>query len=449
MDPRGRQTYLLKQQNPYWRSNVYAANLSSTIYNKSQGFASSITYVEDGDEVYTSYSVSQSWVALRFKIVPSGQYMLQLWQQSSSTWQVLREVPHVGCDFYGHCGPYGSCDQSGSVSLCNCLTGFEPKIQTDWITGNWTSGCVRKKALSCNSGDGFLKLPRMKLPDHSWSLGNKTASECEFQCRGNCSCTAYACLNVSGEFAVNCLLWFGDLIDLVNNHETGQDLYVHLHGSELGGNGESKKTTKNRRSLIAVAVATISIGVLLISIFGYMLRRKRLRKPELRITDNKMKTGGYMSPEYALYGRFSEKSDVFSFGVLLLEIVSSKRNTDFYHMEQFLTLFGWAWENWKDGRASDLIDISIRETCKHHEVIKCINVALLCVQEFPADRPTISDVVLMLANGSTALIPSPKEPAYSTLKSPTTTAVRQLLPSLQTPSSYSKNGLTISNLQPR
>ncbi|KAK2973137.1 hypothetical protein RJ640_028530 [Escallonia rubra] len=59
-----------------------------------------------------------------------------------------------------------------------------------------------------------------------------------------------------------------------------------------------------------------------------------------------------------------------------------------------------AWENWKDGRASELIDVSIRETYKRHEVVKCINVALLCVQEFPADRPTISYVVLMLANGT-------------------------------------------------
>lgn len=50
---------------------------------------------------------------------------------------------------------------------------------------------------------------------------------------------------------------------------------------------------------------------------------------------------GYMSPEYALYGQFSEKSDVFSFGVLLLEIVSGKRNTVFYRTGLSLTLLGW------------------------------------------------------------------------------------------------------------
>ena len=48
-----------------------------------------------------------------------------------------------------------------------------------------------------------------------------------------------------------------------------------------------------------------------------------------------------MSPEYAMEGRFSEKSDVFSFGVLLLEILSGKRNSSFYHDEQSMSLLGF------------------------------------------------------------------------------------------------------------
>ena len=54
-----------------------------------------------------------------------------------------------------------------------------------------------------------------------------------------------------------------------------------------------------------------------------------------------MKYSGYMSPEYVIEGRFSEKSDVFSFGVLLLEIVSSRRNTGFYHDAESLSLLGY------------------------------------------------------------------------------------------------------------
>ena len=53
-----------------------------------------------------------------------------------------------------------------------------------------------------------------------------------------------------------------------------------------------------------------------------------------------MKFSGYMSPEYAMEGRFSEKSDVFSFGVLLLEIVNGRRNTSFYNDEQSQSLLG-------------------------------------------------------------------------------------------------------------
>ena len=49
---------------------------------------------------------------------------------------------------------------------------------------------------------------------------------------------------------------------------------------------------------------------------------------------------GYMAPEYAIDGLFSVKSDVFSFGILLLEIVSGKKNRGFYHLNQSLNLIG-------------------------------------------------------------------------------------------------------------
>ncbi|KAM1130854.1 hypothetical protein TB1_044713 [Malus domestica] len=91
-------------------------------------------------------------------------------------------------------------------------------------------------------------------------------------------------------------------------------------------------------------------------------------------TNRVVGTYGYMLPEYARYGHFSEKLDVFSFGVLLLEIVSGKKNADFYRFEHSPTLAGWAWEIWKDGRGTKVIDESVRETCLLDEALKCIHV---------------------------------------------------------------------------
>ncbi|PHT43252.1 hypothetical protein CQW23_17277 [Capsicum baccatum] len=128
-------------------------------------------------------------------------------------------------------------------------------------------------------------------------------------------------------------------------------------------------------------------------------------------TNRVVGTYGYMSPEYVVYGQFSEKSDVFSFGVLLLEILSGQRNSDFLMTEISASLLGWAWNKWKEGRILELIDPSVRETCDSNKATRCILVALLCVQEIPIDRPTMSDIVVMLSN-ETMLIPEPKEPAF-------------------------------------
>ena len=69
---------------------------------------------------------------------------------------------------------------------------------------------------------------------------------------------------------------------------------------------------------------------------------------------------------------------------------------------------------WKESRGMEVIDASVRETClRHEEALRCIHVALLCVQEDPFDRPTMSSVVYMLANEATSLPPF-KEPAFST-----------------------------------
>ncbi|XP_073114131.1 G-type lectin S-receptor-like serine/threonine-protein kinase B120 isoform X5 [Elaeis guineensis] len=123
-------------------------------------------------------------------------------------------------------------------------------------------------------------------------------------------------------------------------------------------------------------------------------------------------TYGYMSPEYGMGGLFSVKSDVYSFGVLILEIVSSSRNSSFHLTMDSPGLLAYAWELWKEGRAKDVIDISLLESCSPDEVLRCILVGLLCVQDHSNDRPTMSSVVSMLENETTINL-IPRQPTFT------------------------------------
>ncbi|XP_009760633.1 G-type lectin S-receptor-like serine/threonine-protein kinase At4g27290 [Nicotiana tabacum] len=129
-------------------------------------------------------------------------------------------------------------------------------------------------------------------------------------------------------------------------------------------------------------------------------------------TNKVVGTYGYMSPEYALDGLFSIKSDVFSFGVMMLEITCGKRNTGFYQREEALNLLGYAWRLWNEGNAMNLVDESLLESCNEDDVLKCINIALLCVQEDARIRPSMPNVIIMLGSESTSL-PKPNKPAFT------------------------------------
>ncbi|CAL5200787.1 unnamed protein product [Lathyrus oleraceus] len=121
-------------------------------------------------------------------------------------------------------------------------------------------------------------------------------------------------------------------------------------------------------------------------------------------------TYGYMAPEYATDGLFSVKSDVFSFGVLLMEIISGKRSRGYYNQNQSHNLIGYAWKLWKEGRPIKLIDKNIGESCFISQILHCVHVSLLCVQQNPEDRPIMSSVILMLV--SEFDLAEPKQPGF-------------------------------------
>ncbi|KAG9448167.1 hypothetical protein H6P81_014295 [Aristolochia fimbriata] len=116
-------------------------------------------------------------------------------------------------------------------------------------------------------------------------------------------------------------------------------------------------------------------------------------------------TIGYMAPEYAMRGYLTDKADVYSYGVVLLEIVSGKSNTNYRPKEEFVYLLDWAYVLQEKGDLLELVDPSLGSNYKKEEAQRMLNLALLCTNPSPTLRPNMSTVVSMLEGQVTVSTP--------------------------------------------
>uniref|UniRef100_A0A2N9EM92 non-specific serine/threonine protein kinase n=1 Tax=Fagus sylvatica TaxID=28930 RepID=A0A2N9EM92_FAGSY len=373
---------------------------------------------------------------------------------------VLNENEVDQCENYAYCGAYATCNANSSPE-CACLEGFVSKSPKDWNSVDWSDGCVRRTQLECNDGDGFLKYTGVKLPDTSSSWFNMTMSlkECEGLCNEKLFLHSIFKFRYQGNRK-----WLLALVRLfmpnpspIISGNTRKDY------DNEGGNEDhelpvfdfmtiANATYHTRSKLLDWSNRIHIIGGIARGLL-YLHQDSRLRiihrdlKASNVLLDDSMNpkisdfglartfggdqteantnrivgTYGYMSPEYAGHGQFSVKSDIFSFGVLVLEIVSGKRNRGFCHLDDHLNLLGLAWRLWIEDQAMELIDKSIEDMCAlSDQVLRCVHVGLLCVQQRPEDRPDMSSVVLMLSSES--LLPKPRQPGFYTEKALTEAA---------------------------
>ncbi|KAF0905234.1 hypothetical protein E2562_003838 [Oryza meyeriana var. granulata] len=129
------------------------------------------------------------------------------------------------------------------------------------------------------------------------------------------------------------------------------------------------------------------------------------------VTSRVVGTYGYMSPEYAMRGHYSVKSDVFSFGILMIEIVTGRRSSGSYSFDQSNDLLSLVWEHWTMGTTVEMMDPSLTRHAPRDQMLKCIHIGLLCVQDNPADRPMMSTVNIMLSSNTVSL-QSPSKPSF-------------------------------------
>ena len=202
--------------------------------NDSSSFKYTLVFSEN-ESSYMFESTVVSDVVSRLTLNNSGLLQRFLLEKSSTKWSLMFSRPYEPCDNYGYCGVNGVYRINGDP-ICDCLEGFTPVSEEDWNVVDLSKGCKRKTPLSCEDGEGFLKVEGLKLPDllEFWLDKSMSLKECEEACLKNCSCTAYANSDIR-RGGSGCMMWFGDLIDVPEFKVQGseQPLYVRLSASEM------------------------------------------------------------------------------------------------------------------------------------------------------------------------------------------------------------------------
>ncbi|KAF9666858.1 hypothetical protein SADUNF_Sadunf16G0272500 [Salix dunnii] len=335
------------------------------------------------NKTYAHYSceIANSAVLLtRLILNPSGFMERSVLQPQFNDWTRVFAAPSDLCDNYSVCGAYMSCKMVDQSHNCTCLEGFEPKSLTDL-----SRGCTRRSALNCTY-DIFQNFSGFKLPDtsNSWYDTSMSSEECKHMCLKNCTCSAYANSNITGEGS-GCVLWFGELVDMKEFGTADQDLYIRMPPPPKTDK-TTEKTNFGKKKLVGIALSsTVLAGLLMVGLSFYIWRKKQKRQ------------------------EIEEDMELPSF-----DLATIVKATDNFSSNNKLGQggFGPAWKLWVEERALELVENMSDRPYSVPDVLRCIHVGLLCVQQKPEDRPNMSSVVLML--GSENSLPDPKQPGFFT-----------------------------------
>ncbi|XP_052110936.1 receptor-like serine/threonine-protein kinase SD1-8 isoform X12 [Arachis duranensis] len=225
--------------------------------DNTDGLKFNFTYDDHG--VSYSFSVTRPSLLSRIIVTSDTDGVFQRYMWIQGRWNKFCYLPADQCDEYGVCGPYGVCDKNASP-VCTCMEGFRPKNQEAWNLRDGSDGCVRNTDLNCLT-DKFLHLENMKLPETNSVFMNKsmTLDECGSLCKRNCSCTAYANIDIRNGGS-GCVMWIGQLFDMSVYSTDGQDLYVRLAAADIG----STNSNKNHRVVQAISITLTA----LVLVFG-------------------------------------------------------------------------------------------------------------------------------------------------------------------------------------
>ncbi|XP_078165031.1 receptor-like serine/threonine-protein kinase SD1-7 [Carex rostrata] len=229
-------------------------------------------FVWDKDEVSYEFEAKSTSTLSRIFLNDDGILKRLVWYADQQSWKDYGSGPQDECDYYGKCGAFSIC-QPDSITICSCLGGFEAVTQTEWNMRDYSGGCKRRTPVGCpGNTDGFYALKAIKLPySHNATVdANISVEECKRRCLMNCSCFAYSPSDIRAK-GRGCVMWNTALVDIKYDISGIDILYVKVSKSELG--------TSNKRKLAIIigTITSIVLSVLLTCLFGYLLKRKKMR----------------------------------------------------------------------------------------------------------------------------------------------------------------------------
>uniref|UniRef100_A0A0D3E521 Receptor-like serine/threonine-protein kinase n=1 Tax=Brassica oleracea var. oleracea TaxID=109376 RepID=A0A0D3E521_BRAOL len=446
------QGFIMKGSTPYWRSGPWAKTRFTGLPLMDESFTSPFSLHQDvNGSGYFSYSEKDYNLS---RIVLTSEGSLEVFRHNGTTWEFNYQTPAHSCDSYDACGPFGLC-VSSVPPKCKCFKGFEQKYTEEWKRGNWTahtSKDVWRNDLKPKDVPGLdlFEINTIQTATNNFSLSNKIGQGGfgsvykgklqdgkEIAVKRLSSSSGQGKEKFLNEIVLISKLQHKNLVRVLGyciKEEERILIYEFMLNKSLDTFLFGKKKVEidwpkrfniiqgiargllylHRDSRLRVIHRDLKVSNILLDekmnpkISDFGLARMYQGTEYLDNTRRVVGTLGYMAPEYAWTGAFSEKSDIYSFGVLLLEFVSGEKISRFSYDGK--NLLAYAWEFCYENRGTDLLDQDVADSCPPCEVGRCVQIGLLCVQHQPADRPNTLELLSMLT--TTSDLPPPKQPTF-------------------------------------